>query len=72
MRKRLDLARGISDEPEAGGGLMVAAIQLAIMLGAAFGGLLLDHVSVAAALAGGAGLLALAALVAGSGRRLRP
>ena len=44
------LSQGIADEPDAGGGLMVAAIQLAIMLGAAFGGLLLDHVSLTATL----------------------
>lgn len=65
------LTRGVGDEPEAGGGLMVAAIQLAIMLGAAFGGLLLDHISIAATLIGGAALLALASLTVGSGRRLK-
>lgn len=64
------LSRGIEDEPESGGGLMVAAIQLAIMLGAAFGGILLDRISIAAALIGGAVLLVLAALTVGSGRRL--
>ena len=32
------LAQEISDEPESGGGLMVAAIQLAIMLGGAAAG----------------------------------
>jgi len=41
------LAQGISDAPETGGGLIVAAIQLAIMLGGAFGGALLDHFSIA-------------------------
>lgn len=64
------LSRGIEDEPESGGGLMVAAIQLAIMLGAAFGGMLLDRISIAAALIGGSCLLVLAALTVGSGRRL--
>lgn len=64
------LSRGIEDEPESGGGLMVAAIQLAIMLGAAFGGMLLDRISIAAALIGGSVLLVLAALTVGSGRRL--
>ena len=39
---------------------MVAAIQLAIMLGAGFGGCLLDRVSITATFAGGAALLALA------------
>ncbi len=64
------LSRGIEDEPESGGGLMVAAIQSAIMLGAAFGGMLLDRVGIAAALIGGAVLLVLAALTVGGGRRL--
>lgn len=64
------LSKGIRDEPESGGGLMVAAIQLSIMLGAAFGGLLLDHISVAATFIGGAVLLVLAALTVGNGTRL--
>lgn len=64
------LARGIRDEPESGGGLMVAAIQLSIMLGAAFGGVLLDHVSVAATFIGGTVLLVLASLTAGNGNRV--
>lgn len=66
------LAQAVSDEPEGGGGLMVAAIQLAIMLGASFGGLLLDHFSIAATLTGGTGLLVLGALVVGYGHRLQP
>jgi predicted MFS family arabinose efflux permease len=64
------LAKEVSDEPESGGGLMVAAIQLAIMLGAAFGGLLLDHISIAATLIGGAILLVIASLTVGSGDRI--
>jgi predicted MFS family arabinose efflux permease len=66
------LTKGIKDDPESGGGLMVAAIQLAIMLGAALGGLLVDHISLAAMMVGGTALLLLAALVIGSGKRLRP
>ena len=66
------LSKGIADEPESGGGLMVAAIQLAIMLGAAFGGILLDNISVAATFVGGAALLLVSACVVGSGSRLRP
>jgi predicted MFS family arabinose efflux permease len=66
------LAEVVRDEPEAGGGLMVAAVQLAIMLGAALGGLLLDHFSVAATFVGGAALLLLGSVAVGSGRRLRP
>ena len=64
------LTKGISDEPESGGGLMVAAIQLSIMLGVAFGGLLLDHISIAATLIGGTILLALASLIVGNGDRI--
>jgi len=66
------LTKGISDEPECGGGLIVAAIQLSILLGAAFGGLLLDHVSIAATLIGGSILLVLASLVIGNGDRIKP
>ncbi len=66
------LAQGIHDEPEGGGGLMVAAIQLAIMLGASLGGMLLDHISVVATFAAGAGLLLLASVAVGRGRRLKP
>jgi predicted MFS family arabinose efflux permease len=65
------LSKGLRDEPESGGGLMVAAIQLAIMLGAAFGGVLLDQVSIAAPLAGGAAMLVLAFLVVGDGAKMR-
>ena len=66
------LTKGISDEPESGGGLLVGGIQLSIMLGAAFGGLLLDHLSVAATLVGGTVLLVLAAQTVGNGNRIRP
>ena len=66
------LSKGISDEPESGGGLFVAAIQLSIMLGAALGGLLLDHISIAATLTGGVVLLVLSALVVGNGDRIKP
>jgi predicted MFS family arabinose efflux permease len=66
------LSKGVKDEPESGGGLMVGVIQLAIMSGGALGGLLLDHVSIAASFIGGAGLLLLSTLVVGNGDRLRP
>ena len=66
------LTKGIGDEPERGGGLMVGAIQLSIMLGAAFGGLLLDHISAAATFVGGTLLLVGASLSVGDGKRLRP
>lgn len=66
------LAQEVSDEPEAAGGLMVAAIQLAIMAGAAFGGLLLDQVSIDATFVGGAALLVAAAGVAAGVGAHRP
>lgn len=66
------IAKGIHDDPENGGGLIVAAIQLSIMLGAAFGGLLLDHVSIGAAFVGGAILLVIASLIVGNGERIKP
>jgi predicted MFS family arabinose efflux permease len=62
------LTTGVQDEPEAAGGLMVAAIQLAIMGGAGFGGLLLDHFSIGATFVGGAALLVLASLAVHRGR----
>ncbi|HEL3173687.1 TPA: MFS transporter [Stenotrophomonas maltophilia] len=37
------LARTLPDDGEAGGGLMVAVVQMAIAVGATVGGLLLDH-----------------------------
>lgn len=66
------LTIGIRDEPDGGGGLMVAAIQLAIMLGAALGGIVVDHVSVAATFLAATAVLVLAAMIIGGGRRLRP
>jgi predicted MFS family arabinose efflux permease len=66
------LSKGVSDEPESGGGLLVGAIQLSIMLGGAFGGFLLDHISVAATFIGGTVLLVLATFIIGRGNRIRP
>lgn len=65
------LSKGISDDPESGGGLLVAAIQLSIMLGGALGGLLLDGISISATFIGGALLLLMGVLVVGKGKRLR-
>jgi len=65
------LSRGIGDEPESGGGLMVAAIQLSIMLGGFFGGVLLDRFIMAAPLMGGTALLVFASLTVGNGDRLK-
>ncbi|MCS3458880.1 MFS transporter [Aeromonas sp. BIGb0445] len=66
------ITQGIADSPESGGGLMVAAIQLAITLGAAVGGWLLDSLSISATFMGSALLLAAASLIVGNGSRLRP
>ena len=66
------LSKGIADEPESGGGLLVAAIQLAIMLGAALGGVLLDHLSITATLIGGALMLGMSSIIVGGGDRLKP
>jgi predicted MFS family arabinose efflux permease len=66
------MAHGVSDQAESAGGLIVAAIQLAILLGGALGGLLLDHVSIQATFVGSTLLLVLASLIVGNGKRLRP
>ena len=66
------LSKGIRDEPESGGGLMVGTIQLAIMLGAGFGGVLLDHFSIAATFIGSAVLLAIASVAVGNGESISP
>jgi predicted MFS family arabinose efflux permease len=63
------LSRTLPEDAEAGGGLMVAVIQLAITLGAALGGGLVDASGYAAAFAAGAViLLASAALTAVAAR----
>lgn len=64
------MTKTVKDEPESAGGLLVAAIQLAIMSGATFGSALLDQISIEATLIGGTVLLALASLVIGSGSRV--
>lgn len=58
------LARAIPDEAEAGGGLMVAVVQLAIAAGATVGGVLFDASGYKATFGLSAGLLAAAALLA--------
>jgi predicted MFS family arabinose efflux permease len=57
------LAREISDQPESGGGLMVAVIQLSIMSGAALGGWLLDHWTISAPFIGSVLFLTCAAVI---------
>jgi predicted MFS family arabinose efflux permease len=63
------LSKGISDEPESGGGLMVGTIRLSIMAG---GGALLDRISITAMLVGGSALLLVAPVVVGNERKLQP
>ncbi|UCI08936.1 MFS transporter [Mesorhizobium sp. B1-1-8] len=58
------LVRAAPDQAESAGGLMVATFQVAIALGAIFGGLLVDHAGVASAFAYSAAATLLAALVA--------
>jgi predicted MFS family arabinose efflux permease len=66
------LARSLPEDAEAGGGLMVAIIQLAITLGATLGGLVFDAGGAVPDVLGSAAILALAALVAFAGARPRP
>ncbi|MCJ2185761.1 MFS transporter [Novosphingobium beihaiensis] len=56
------LARRLPEDAEAGGGLMVAVIQMAITLGAAGGGLLFDAAGYQATFLASAGLLAASGL----------
>lgn len=58
------LSKTMPHEAEAGGGLMVAIIQLAIMLGAIVGGLMFDAWGYRGPFSFSAGLLAIAALLA--------
>ncbi|SHM45745.1 Predicted arabinose efflux permease, MFS family [Sphingobium sp. YR657] len=58
------LSRTVPDEAEAGGGLMVAVIQLAIGLGSTIGGVVFDAMGVEPEFLGSAALLALAAFTA--------
>lgn len=58
------VSRALPDEAEAGGGLMVAVIQLAITLGAALGGMLFDGWGYQATFLASAALLILSALIA--------
>lgn len=62
-------SRRLPDRLEAGGGLVVAGFQLAIMVGAAGGGLILDLFGVRATLLVGAVLLAGATLIFGAAAR---
>jgi predicted MFS family arabinose efflux permease len=65
------LSRTMPHEAEAGGGLMVAAIQLAITLGAAIGGLLFDSIGYESTFAVSAAMLVASALIAVAAGRTR-
>ena len=58
------VTRAAPDHPEAGGGLMVAVVQFAIMSGATVGGLAYDAVGPSTEFLGSAAILAVAASVA--------
>lgn len=64
------MSQNVDDAPEAGGSLMVAAIQASILLGAVFGGLLLDAFSIQATFAGSALLALTAVVLIGNGQQL--
>lgn len=64
------MAQNADDAPEAGGSLMVAAIQASILLGAVVGGLLLDGVSIEATFIGSVALAAIAVALIGDGQRM--
>lgn len=67
------VARTMPNDAEAGGGLIVAVIQLAITLGAVVGGVLFDHEGYEATFSVSAGLLLVAAvLTAATARRTLP
>ena len=55
------LARSLPDDADAGGGLMVAVVQLSIAIGSTVGGLLFDHSGHQAAFVYSAGLLLISA-----------
>lgn len=64
------MSQNADDAPEAGGSLMVAAIQASILLGAVVGGLLLDGLSIQATFIGSLVLAGAAILLIGNGRRM--
>lgn len=64
------MSQNADDAPEAGGSLMVAAIQASILLGAVVGGVLLDGISIRATFVGSVVLAVLALMLIGDGQRL--
>ncbi|MFT3809957.1 MAG: MFS transporter [Micropepsaceae bacterium] len=64
------MSQNADDAPEAGGSLMVAAIQASILLGAVVGGLLLDGISIQATFSGSVALAGAALLLIGNGHKM--
>lgn len=64
------VSQNVEDAPEAAGSLIVAAIQTAILLGAALGGVVLDYVDIEATFLGSAILSVVSVLIIGSGQSL--
>lgn len=64
------MSQNVDDAPEAGGSLMVAAVQASILLGAVLGGLLLDGFTIHATFLGSILLAAAALVLIGDGSRL--
>lgn len=64
------MSQNADDAPEAGGSLMVAAIQASILLGAVVGGLLLDGISIRATFLGSVVLALLALALIRDGRHM--
>jgi len=64
------MSQNADDAPEAGGSLMVAAIQASILLGAVVGGLLLDGISIQATFIGSVALAGAALLLIGNGHKM--
>jgi predicted MFS family arabinose efflux permease len=64
------MSQNAEDAPEGAGGLMVAAVQASILLGAVIGGLLLDHLSIRAVLFASVALAVIAVLIVRDGRTL--
>jgi predicted MFS family arabinose efflux permease len=65
------LSRALPDDAEAGGGLMVAVIQLAIAIGATAGGVVFDSSGASATFLTSAGILVLAGVAAFTTRPVR-
>lgn len=65
------VSQNLTDEAEAAGSVMVASIQTAILLGAAIGGYLLDHLGIEYTFICSAAFSFIAFLAVGNGKRLR-